>query len=200
MIEIEAPAKPVSDAEIRSVAKIVVALNLAYFVIEIVVASRIGSVSLFADSVDFLEDVAVNCLILVGLGWSARGRMRLGMGLAGLLLVPSLATLAMAWQRFATGVPPEPLALGLTGFGAFLVNGVCAWLLVRHRNAGGGLLKAAFLSARNDTVANAAIILAGLATAWTGSAWPDLGVGLCIAVLNAGAAWEVWQAARDERD
>jgi Co/Zn/Cd efflux system component len=57
----------------------------------------------------------------------------------------------------------------------------------------------AFLSARNDAVANVAIIAAGLVTAalWA-SAWPDLIVGLGIAVTNADAAREVWFVAREE--
>ena len=59
-----------------------------------------------------------------------------------------------------------------------------------------GLTRAAFLSARNDAAANIAIIGAGLLTAYTLSAWPDLIVGLAIAAMNAGAAREVWSAAR----
>lgn len=183
---------------LRRVARTVVALNLGYFCVEFAVASAIGSVSLFADSVDFLEDAAINILVLVGLGWSIVARARLGMGLAGILLVPGVATLIMAWHRWASGTPPEPVALTLTGLGALVVNSFCAWLLLRHRHAGGSLLKAAFLSARNDALANVAIILAGGATALTRSPWPDLGIGLAIAVLNAGAAWEVWEAARRE--
>jgi Co/Zn/Cd efflux system component len=56
-----------------------------------------------------------------------------------------------------------------------------------------------FLSARNDALANVAIIAAGLVTAflWP-STWPDLLVGLGIAALNADAARGVWQAARVE--
>ena len=74
-------------------------------------------------------------------------------------------------------------------------------MLTRYRRHGGSLTKAAFLSARNDAMANIAIIAAGLVTAvlWT-SAWPDLIVGLGIAALNADAAREVWQAAREERE
>ncbi len=69
-----------------------------------------------------------------------------------------------------------------------------------YRHHSGSLIKAAFLSARNDALANIAIIAAGLVTAflWQ-SAWPDLLVGLGIAALNADAAREVWQAARDEQ-
>jgi Co/Zn/Cd efflux system component len=59
-------------------------------------------------------------------------------------------------------------------------------------------MKAAFLSARNDVLANVAIILAGIATLWTASALPDLLVGLAIAAINADAAREVYGAARRE--
>ena len=155
--------------------------------------------SLFADSVDFLEDASINLLIAVGLGWSAQNRARLGMALAGILLVPVRATLWTAWQKFAAPVPPQPLPLSLTGAGALLVNFACAFLLARFRHHSGSLTRAAFLSARNDAYANVAIIAAGLVTAATLSVWPDLIVGLGIAILNADASRQVLAAARKER-
>jgi len=177
---------------------IVALFNLGYFGIEFAVASAIGSVSLFADSIDFLEDASVNFLIVVALGWSAIWRARVGMVLAAILLIPSVATLWIAWQKFAAPVPPEPLALSLTGAGALIVNLTCAFILARHRDHSGSLSKAAFLSARNDALANVAIIVAGLVTVYTLSAWPDLIVGLGIAALNADAARQVIAAAREE--
>ena len=184
---------------LRHVVRWVALLNLGYFGVEFEVASRIGSVSLFADSMDFLEDALVNLLIFAALGWSVIGRARLGMCLAAILLAPGIATLWTAWSKFSMPVPPAPLALTLTGAGALAVNLFCAFLLAQHRHAGGRLTRAAFLSARNDAFANLAIIGAGLLTAlvWH-SAWPDLIVGLGIAAMNADAAREVWNAARDE--
>ena len=155
--------------------------------------------SLFADSVDFLEDASLNLLIATALGWTALNRARLGTALAAILLIPVLATLWTAWQKFATPVPPAPLALSLTGAGALAVNLVCALLLVRFRHHSGSLTRAAFLSARNDAYANVAIIAAGLVTAATLSVWPDLIVGLGIALLNADASRQVLAAARKER-
>ena len=67
---------------------------------------------------------------------------------------------------------------------------------IRHRS--GSLSKAAFLSARNDALANVAIIAAGLLTAHTLSVWPDLVVGLGIEAINADAARQVWMAAKKE--
>jgi Co/Zn/Cd efflux system component len=188
-----------TDLGLRRVVRRVAALNLGYFGIEFAVALAIGSVSLFADSIDFLEDASVNLLIVLGLGWSLRQRAQLGMALAGILLVPGLATLWTAWEKFMAPVPPEPVALTLAGAGAMLVNFACALMLARYRAHGGSLTRAAFLSARNDVLANIAIIAAGLATAYLwASAWPDLIVGLAIAAMNADAAREVWEAAREE--
>ena len=183
---------------VKETVRLVALLNLTYFGIEFAVALAIGSVSLFADSVDFLEDASVNFLIALALEWRARRRAQVGMLLAGILLVPGLATLWMAWQKFNSPAPPEPIALSLTGFGALAVNLSCAFLLARYRRHSGSLTKAAFLSARNDAFANVAIIGAGLLTAATLSGWPDLVVGLGIAIMNAGAAKEVWQTAREE--
>lgn len=184
---------------LRGVLKWVAGLNLGYFGVEFAVALAIGSVSLFADSIDFLEDASVNLLILLALGWTARARARMGMVLAAVLLAPGLATLWTAWAKFNAPVPPDPLPLTLAGLGALAVNLTCALMLARHRRTGGSLTKAAFLSARNDALANIAIIGAGLVTAFAWrSAWPDLIVGLAIAAVNADAAREVWEAAREE--
>ncbi len=186
------------NVKLRRVVIVVAVLNLAFFGVEFTVARAIGSVSLFADSVDFLEDASVNFLIAIALGWSAANRARLGMALAGILLIPGLATLWTAWEKFMAPFPPAPLPLTLTGAGALAVNLSCAFLLMRFRTHGGSLTRAAFLSARNDAVANVAIIIAGFVTAYTLSGWPDLIVGLGIAAMNADAAREVWRAAHEE--
>lgn len=185
---------------LRNAVRVVALLNLAYFGVEFSVALMIGSVSLFADSIDFLEDASINALILLALTWSAPRRAVVSKVLAGIILIPGLATVWMAWQKFAAPMPPAPLLLSLTAAGALLVNFVCALILVRVRYHGGSLGLAAFLSARNDVLANAAIILAGLVTGYTLSVWPDLLVGLGIAIINAGAAGEVYRAAGKESD
>ena len=190
--------KSAPDPALRRAVAIVALLNLGYFFIEFAVALSIGSVSLFADSVDFLEDASINTLILLALGWSIRARARAGMAMAGILLVPGLATVWMIWVKFNTPSPPQALSLSVTGFGALAVNLFCAFLLAKFRHHKASLTKAAFLSARNDAVANVVIIIAGGVTAYTLSAWPDLIVGIGIAAMNADAARDVWTAARGE--
>ena len=183
---------------LRRAVRLVMLLNLGYFGVEFAVALAIGSVSLIADSIDFLEDASINFLIAAAFGWSAIRRARVGMLLAGILLIPGFATLWMAWEKFNLPIAPDPIPLSLAGAGALAVNLTCVLLLTRYRHHSGSLTRAAFLSARNDAAANIAIIVTGFVTAYTLSAWPDLIVGLAIAAVNADAAREVWQAAREE--
>jgi len=191
-------SEPDAHSPLRRAVLWVALLNFSYFWVEFGVAQSIGSVSLFADSIDFLEDTAINLLILIGIGFSLAYRARLGMFLAGVILIPGVATLWMAWNKVVSLAPPDAFDLSLTGLGALFVNLTCAFLLVRFRHHQGSLTRAAFLSARNDALANVAIIAAGLLTIVWHSALPDLIVGLGIFLMNLDAAREVYQAARRE--
>ena len=184
---------------LRRTVLLVAALNLAYFGVEFTVAQLIGSVSLFADSVDFLEDASINLLIFFAAVWSTRRRSYVGSLLALVILIPALATIWTAVVKIMNPVPPEPLPLSITAVGALLVNLTCALLLVRHRNHPGSLAKAAWLSARNDVLADIAIIAVAVVTVWVPTGWIDIVVGIGIGLLNADAARTVWTRARDER-
>jgi len=191
-------AQRTKAAALQRAVRLVALLNLSYFGVEFAVARAIGSVSLFADSIDFLEDATVNGLIVIVLGWSAHRRSIVGMILALVLFAPGVATAWTAWEKFNFPVPPAALPLTLTGLGALAVNLFCALLLARFRSRSGSLTRAAFLSARNDAVANVAIIAAGAVTGATLSAWPDLIVGIGIFAMNLDASRQVYVAARAE--
>lgn len=189
---------PLDISRLRRTVAVVAALNFGYFFIEVAVAVAIGSVSLFADSVDFLEDTSINLLILLALGWGARRRALAGKAMALILLVPAAAAAWEAVSKFGGPEPPAVLSLVLVSGGAALVNGFCAWLLTKVRQHGGSLSRAAYLSARNDVLVNLAIIVMGLLTAVTRSGWPDLVLGVAIIAINVGAAHEVWEVATEE--
>jgi Co/Zn/Cd efflux system component len=178
---------------------IVASLNLLYFFYEFSIARKIGSVSLFADSIDFLEDASVNILILLAFGWSIKTRVKLGYVFSVLLLIPGIAVLSVAWDKFQNPVTPESLSLGLTALGALVVNVFCAYLLSRFRKSKESLTKAAYLSARNDALSNVAIISASVISLFWASGWPDLIVGIGILLLNLDSATEVLEASRRER-
>ena len=182
----------------RRTVAIVAALNLIACVVEGVIAWRIGSVALFADAADFLEDFLINTLVLVAAGWPLASRRKASYALAGLILLPAIAALWTAIHRILEGGTPQPLVLGATGAGALVVNLVCAVLLMRLRSGHGSLGRGAWLAARNDALANVLIIAAGAVMLVWASPVPDIVVGLVIAAVNAGAAVEVFREAREE--
>lgn len=186
-------------AALRRTVLIVALLNMAYFFVELVVALSVGSVSLFADSVDFLEDTAVNLLIFAALGWPLAHRSKAGKVMAIIILIPALAALWQAIVKFGNPEAPDPMSLIVTAGGAVVVNTICSLLLLRHRDHGGSMTKAAWLAARNDVIVNIGIIVVGIVTlTLVRNGWPDLLLGLGIVALNARAAKEVWEVAEEE--
>ena len=176
-------------------------LNLAYFGVEFAVALAIGSVSLFADSVDFLEDnlPSISSSPLRSVEVPAISRARLGMALAGILLIPGVATLWTAWQKLLAPVPPAPLPLALAGLGALAVNLSCAFMLARFRSTRADLTRGRSISPpprERMVLANVAIVVADLVCFPVEARYRLSGSG--IATMNADAAREVWSAARNE--
>lgn len=184
-----------SPPALRRTVAWVAGLNFAYFWVEMAVALAIGSVALFADSVDFLEDTAVNLLILLALGLPLAKRALAGKVMAVIICLPALAALWQAIAKFFHPDAPDVTSLVVTAGGAVVVNSICAYLLAAYRHDGGSLAKGAFLVARNDVYVNLAIIAMGLVTLAWRSGWPDIILGLFIVVLNGTAAQEVWEAA-----
>ena len=187
------------ERRLRRVVGAVAALNLGYFAVEFTVALVAGSVALLADSVDFLEDTAVNLLILLALGWPLARRALIGKAMALVILGPAVIAGVQAIGRFGDPPAPDVPPIVLVSIGAIAVNGTCAWLLATVRRHGGSLSTAAFLSARNDVLVNLAIIAMAAVTAWTGSGWPDLVLGCLIILLALHAAYEVWEVSEEER-
>jgi len=190
--------KDTGKYSLRQTVLIVATLNLIYFVIEFYFGKRFNSISLLSDSIDFLEDASVNILIALAIGWSLRKRQITSYFLAVILLVPGIAFIWNAIHQILSPEVPEGAGMSYVGFGALLVNVTCALIISRHKNEVGGLVKAAYYSARNDAIANILIISAGIGTLIYPSMIPDLLIGIIIFIMNADAAKEVLEAARKE--
>jgi Co/Zn/Cd efflux system component len=192
-------AEQADAGRLRWVVLVVAMLNLSYFFVEFAVALVAGSVSLLADSVDFLEDTAINLLIFAALGWPLARRAAMGKAMALIILGPAAVAGWQAVLRFSDPLAPNVAPVVLASLGAIAINGTSAWLLVRVRHHGGSLSRAAFLSARNDVLVNLSIIVMAVVTLWTDSGWPDLILGCFIILLALHAAYEVWEVSEEER-
>jgi len=185
-----------TNRQLKSAVLWVAILNGLYFFVEFGAGLATHSVSLIADSIDFLEDASLNVLILVGFTLAGAARARLGSVLAIIIGVPSLAALIAAVDKVLNPIVPSVQGMSLAAFGALIVNSVAALIVMRVRNHEHSLVTAAWLSARNDVLANVAILAAAGATALVASTWWDVAVGLVIGYLNADAAVKVWRQSR----
>ena len=114
------------------------------------------------------------------------------------MLLPGFVAIWAIWKQIILQQPPAPIELSIVGFGALVVNCFCTYILMKFRNYSGSLTKAAFLSARNDAIANITIIIAGIITIFYPSIWPDILVGLFIAYIRTESAIEIYIKARKE--
>jgi Co/Zn/Cd efflux system component len=169
-------------------------LNATMLVVEVAAALLIASVALFADSMDFLEDALLYGFGLLALGWGQRGQARASLLIAAFMAIPGIAALMAAADKYMTPTPPEPVTLGIVATLALAAN-LASALLLRATREDSTVLKAAWLSARNDVAVNVAMIgVAYLVARWN-SAWPDVIAGICIAALHGYAAWTVARSA-----
>ena len=177
---------------------LVAVLNLLYFFIEFIAALNIRSVSLLADSIDFIEDASINFLIFFAISLTLAKKAKVSIILSIIMLLPGLTALWAIWQQVLYQEPPRPIELSLVAFGALIVNCLCTFILIRFKNFSGSLTRGAFLSARNDALANLAIIFTGIITYYYPSIWPDIIVGIFIAYIRTESALEIYNRAIKE--
>ncbi|MEP6566795.1 MAG: cation transporter [Mesorhizobium sp.] len=181
----------------RRVLWIVLGVNLAMFIVEMIAGLSAGSVSLQADSLDFLSDTANYGISLVVAGMVLRNRAiaafgkGVTMGLFGIWVLGS-----SVWKGFA-GSPAEAVTMGVVGFAALAANALCFALLSGYRS-GDSNMRSVWLCSRNDLIGNCAVLASAIGVAWTGAAWPDVLVAAIMAVLALHGATVVVRHARAE--
>jgi Co/Zn/Cd efflux system component len=185
------PSPPADLARYSRALKIAAAVNLVVFGAEILVAIQSGSVSLMADSVDFLEDTLLYTIAFLLVGASLKARAVAGAATSILMLLPGLYALWLVVRQIIYGVPPSPMPMGVMAVIALLANLYCAWILLPHRK-GDAAQTGVWLSTRNDAFANVAVILAAIGVAAFESIWPDVLVGLAIAAVNLWGAYAIF--------
>lgn len=181
----------------RRVLWIALIINFAMFMVEIVTGVTAGSVSLLADSLDFLGDSANYGISLWVLGMGLAVRARASLLKAVTMALFGLWVLASTVWHVATGVVPAAGTMGMVGALALVANLSVAVLLYAWRN-GDSNMRSVWLCTRNDALGNVAVMLAALGVFGTGSAWPDLLVATAMAGLALTSAWQVIRHARHE--
>ena len=170
------------DRSEASTLKLLLAINGAMFLIEIVLGIVAQSTGLIADSLDMFADAAVYGLALYAVGRAASLKLRAAHLAGWLQVLLALGALAEVIRRFVFGSEPESgLMMGI-GALALVANVACLFLITKKKDAGAHM-KASYIFSANDVIANLGVIVAGALVAWTGSAYPDLVIGSIIAIV-----------------
>jgi Co/Zn/Cd efflux system component len=184
--EIKAPS---TESEAR-VLKILLGINFAMFVIEIVMGFVAQSTGLLADSLDMLADAAVYGISLYAVGKAATKQQKAAR-LSGYLQM-SLALLALSEviRRFFFGSEPLAQYMVVISALALAANVACMALISKHRT-GGVHMQASWIFSTNDVIANLGVILAGILVFYFKSPIPDLVIGSVIAAVVFNGALKI---------
>ena len=178
------------DAHEGRTLRVVLAINAALFVVEIVAGWLAQSTGLIADSLDMLADALVYALALDAVGRPPASKLRTAHASGMLQAALAAGVLVDVAAALITGSAPEPPAMIGVSSLALAANVTCLLLLARHRH-GGAHMKASWIFSTNDVLANLGVIVAGFLVAWTGSRVPDLAVGTAVALLVLSGALRI---------
>ena len=162
-------------------------INGAMFVVELVIGWLAQSMGLIADSLDMLADAGVYTAALWAVGSTTRRKTHAALG-SGILQVALAVGVAVEVVRRAV-IGSEPVSILMIGISALALcaNAACVMLLRKHRH-GQIHMRASWIFSTTDVQVNVGVILAGVLVMLTQSAWPDLVIGLaiCLIVLRGG--------------
>jgi Co/Zn/Cd efflux system component len=176
----------------RRVLWVALAVNVTMFAVEIGAGLAAHSVSLLADSLDFLGDAANYGLSLFVLGLALRWRARASLVKAASMGAFGLWVAATTVQHALAGTVPEAPMMGIVGIVAFAANFGVAALLYRWRD-GDSNMRSVWICTRNDAIGNLAVMAAALGVFGSGAGWPDY---LVAAVMSGLALWGAAQILR----
>lgn len=190
-------ATPAVDPRFRRALWFALVLNALMFAVELGASWTSGSVSLLADSIDFLGDTGNYAISLAVLGMAMAARSKAALFKAACMGAFGLFVLGRAAWNVQAGVAPEAATMGAVGFVALAVNAGVAFMLYRFRG-GDANMRSVWICSRNDALGNIAVMLAALGVFGTGEAWPDLLVAGVMAVLALSGSWAVLSQASSE--
>lgn len=185
------------QAKQRRVLTIVLAINLATFLMMVGAAWYSRSSSLLSGGLDNLGDALTYALSLAVVGAGMRAKAQVSLFKGALILGAAVAVGAQIVWRLAH--PALPLFEGM-GVAALLnlgANLVCLRLLTPYRY-GDVNLASAWECARNDIFEGFAV-LAAAALVWVfGAGWPDLLIAVALLVMFVRSASRVFSASLRE--
>ncbi len=192
----DTPLEPRTREE-RAVLRVLLLINAAMFVVEIVAGWLADSAGLIADSLDMLADAMVYAISLYAVGRSAAVKQRAALMSGWLLVLLALGVAADLVRRVFVGSDPSSVPMMAFGSLALAANVTCLVLLAKHRD-GEVHMRASWIFSVTDVLANLGVITSGLLVMLFHSRWPDLIIGSAITMLLLLSGIHIIRDARSE--
>lgn len=186
-----------TNQSFKKILWIALILNFTMFFVEVTFGVMSHSLSLKADAIDFLGDSANYFITLFVLNSAIQTRAKVSLLKATFMFCFGLWILTEAVMRFISPEIPNSFTMSWVGSLALAVNALVSFLLYKFRG-GDSNMQSVWLCSRNDTIGNAAVILASIGVFYFSSKWPDLIVALFMAVLSAFSSYKVLKLASKE--
>ena len=174
-----------------------IALGILIFAIGVVAwAMAVGNPQLFKDGVDWVYDVALYGIAAVVFGRDARAEKLAALAIGAVMAVAGLHTLYDLWDKITTPRPIEIWTLGFSAASAVVVAVLIVGVLWRFRGQDNPVIKATWLSSRNDVISTTGFALVGLFARVAPVRWPEYFFDVVVAGICFQATWAIWRSLR----
>jgi Co/Zn/Cd efflux system component len=172
------------DTNQRRLLWLVLAINFAFFLIEMTTGIISKSMGLVADSLDMLADSFVYGLSLFAVGGTLIRKKRIAR-LAGYfqIMLAVIGFVEVLRRFFGAEQLPDFMTMIVVAAMALVANGICLYILQKSKGREEAHMKASMIFTSNDVIINIGVIIAGLLVNWLDSNQPDLIIGTIVFVL-----------------
>lgn len=159
-------------------------------------ALSIGNTQLLKDGVDWVYDVALYGIAALVFGRDARAERLAALGIATVMAVAGVHTLYDLWDKIVAPRPIEIWTLGFAAGSAIVIALLVIAALWRFKAEQNPVIRATWLSSRNDAISTTGFALVGLAARAAPVRWPEYLFDLVVAGLCFQATWAIWRSLR----
>ncbi|WP_282014035.1 cation transporter [Marinifilum flexuosum] len=170
----------------------VLAINFAFFIIEMATGLISKSMGLVADSLDMLADSFVYGISLFAVGGTLIRKKRISK-LAGYfqIALAIIGFVEILRRFFGNEKLPDFTTMIIVSIFALIANGICLYLMQKSKSKEEAHMKASMIFTSNDVIINLGVITAGILVNWLNSGKPDLIIGTIVFVLVIQGAFRI---------
>ena len=170
----------------------VLAINFAFFIIEMTTGIISKSMGLVADSLDMLADSFVYGISLFAVGGTLIKKKRIAK-LAGYfqIILAIIGFVEVLRRFFGTEKLPDFSTMIIVSIFALIANGICLYILQKSKSKEEAHMKASMIFTSNDVIINLGVVIAGILVNWLSSNKPDLIIGTIVFALVIQGAFRI---------